>query len=224
MSSPQFEMLSRPLEFLPQSSGYTTAKVFPWPSGLQTVLSPPDTAGGLDWSLKEVKSFPFNESDPNYESRGTAWPDILETTTLRQRWITGNGTLSFSAPFTADSLFAFVERSQRGENSDGSTVGYNLVPTSEAVVPAYQVFPSRNPSETTQDGLNTPAGPDTISLNTHQWYLVAALTSRNFDNNPPQDGTYIGTDTAILILADDSDAALSMRTKFDQLMQELAPA
>jgi hypothetical protein len=209
-------MLSRLLEFLPVSSGYTTAKVFPWPVKLET-------AGGLDWSL-EVKSFPFDESEPNYDSRGNAWPDVLETTTLRQRWTTVNGTLDFSAPFTADSLSAFVDKSQRAENSDGSVVGYNLVLTSEAVVLAYQVFPSPNPSEGTQDGLSTPAGPDTVSLNTHQWYLVAALTSRNFDENPPQDGTYIGTHTGILILADDSDAALSMRTKFDQLLQELAPA
>ncbi|RSH90564.1 hypothetical protein EHS25_001169 [Saitozyma podzolica] len=68
MSSPQVEMLSRPLEWLPESSGYTTAKVFPWPVKLKTVLHPPDTADGLNWSLV-VTSFPFDESEPNYDSR-----------------------------------------------------------------------------------------------------------------------------------------------------------
>jgi hypothetical protein len=84
-------MLSRLLEFLPVSSGYTTAKVFPWPVKLKTVLNPPETAGGLDWSL-EVKSFPFDESEPNYDSRvnaGRPRNHDSEATVDHSQWDTG---------------------------------------------------------------------------------------------------------------------------------------
>lgn len=205
-SATRLQFLFKLMERLPESIGNTTVRLFPWPVKLKTVLNPPDTTGGLDWSL-EVESLPMDESETNYDSRKRTWPEnILNTTMLKQQFVEVDGTLSTSAPFTADSLSDFV----------GSAVAYNLVPIDEVVVPAYQVFPSPNPSGTPQPG------PAVISLNTHQWYLVAGFCSRDLDKNPPLDGTYVGTDLGVLILAYDSDAALSMRTKFDQVQQELA--